>query len=119
VTLERLDVFDEILPGKMFDVIVANPPYISAVEFQALQPEVRDFEPRVATTDNADGLRLVRRVCEVAAKKLCVGGFLLMEVAFNQGTDAKRVAIAAGLADVEVFRDLAGNERMLQGRRGP
>jgi release factor glutamine methyltransferase len=117
VALARLDVFAEILPGKMFDVIVANPPYISAAELQGLQPEVRDFEPKVATSDNADGLRLVRRICKVAAKKLRAGGLLLMEVAYNQGAEAKRIALEVGLSNVDVLSDLAGNERMLQGRR--
>ena len=117
VTLQQLDVFTEIFPGRNFNVIIANPPYISAGEFQQLGPEVKDFEPPLATTDNGDGYRFLRRICEVAAKKLTAGGLLFMEVAYNQGVEARRIAAEAGLTDVEVFTDVAGNERMLQGRR--
>ncbi len=117
ISLHQQDVFGDVFPGKGFDAIIANPPYISASEFALLQPEVRDFEPAIATTDNGDGLRFVRRICEVAAEKLRDGGVLFMEVAYNQGTVARQIAADAGLVEIEIFTDLAGNERMLQGRR--
>ncbi len=117
ISLHQQDVFGDVFPGKAFDAIIANPPYISASEFALLQPEVRDFEPAIATTDNGDGLRFVRRICEVAAEKLRDGGVLFMEVAYNQGTVARQIAADAGLVEIEIFTDLAGNERMLQGRR--
>jgi release factor glutamine methyltransferase len=117
ISLHRMDVFEDGLPGRKYDVIIANPPYISAKEFPLLQPEVKDFEPAIATTDNGDGLRFVRRICEIAAERLHDGGVLFMEVAYNQGEMAKQIAASAGLVEVEIFCDLAGNERMLQGRR--
>jgi release factor glutamine methyltransferase len=117
ITLYHLDVFSEMFPGRTFDIIIANPPYISAAEFEQLQPEVKDFEPRIATTDNKDGYWFVSRICEVATKKLKSDGLLFMEVAYNQSVEARRIAAEMGLVDVEVFRDVAGNERMLRGRR--
>lgn len=116
IALHQQDVFGEVLPGRRFDAIVANPPYISRDEFVILQPEVRDFEPSIATTDNADGFRVIRRVCELAAEKLCDGGMLFMEVAYNQGNAVRCIAAGAGLVDVEVFTDHSGHERMVQGR---
>ncbi len=117
IELKQLDVFSDVLPGRMFDVIIANPPYVSAGEFRTLAPEVRDFEPVAATTDNADGFRFIRRICSLASEKLNPGGILLMEVAYNQGAEATRIASEAGLVEVEVFADFAGHQRMLQGRR--
>jgi release factor glutamine methyltransferase len=117
ITLKQQDVFGEVMPGRVWDVIIANPPYISAEEFTTLQPEVRDFEPVIATTDNADGLRFIRRICTLAAETLSEHGVLFMEVAYNQGADARRIATESGLVEVEISRDVAGNERMLQGRR--
>ena len=117
IELHRLDVFGEILEDKVFDVVIANPPYISEGDFLALQPEVKDFEPESATTDHADGLRLVRRICHVAAKRLGPGGALFMEIAHDQGDEARRIAMEAGLIGVEVSADLSGHDRMLSGRQ--
>lgn len=117
ITLHQRDVFDRIFLQQEFDVIIANPPYISADEFALLRPEVREFEPSIATTDNGDGLRFVSRICDIATEKLRDGGMLFMEVAYNQGVVARQVAADAGLMDVEVFTDFAGNERILQGRQ--
>jgi len=116
-TLRRQDVFSELTPDKPWDVIIANPPYVSVEEFATLQPEVREFEPTIATTDAADGLRFIRRICTLAAETLSGRGVLFMEVAYNQGADARQIATEAGLVQVEISRDVAGNERMLQGCR--
>ncbi|MBM2840304.1 MAG: peptide release factor-glutamine N5-methyltransferase [Bacteroidetes bacterium] len=117
ITLKQQDVFDMVGSGRTWDLIIANPPYISTEEFATLQPEVRDFEPAIATTDNADGLRFIRRICGLAAETLNDRGVLFMEVAYNQGAAAKRIASESGLVEVEISKDVSGNERMLQGRR--
>lgn len=117
ILLQRADMFDDVFPGKTFDMIIANPPYISAHDFASLAPEVRNFEPVLATTDNGDGLLFIRRICELAMTRLCNGGALLMEIAYNQGADAERIAVGEGLAEVKIFRDLGGNERILCARQ--
>ena len=117
IELHQLDVFGEILEDRVFDVVIANPPYVSSVEFDRLQPEVKDFEPASATTDHADGLRLARRICDVAAERLRPGGTLFMELAYDQGDEARRIAVAAGLVEVEVSTDMSGKDRILRGRR--
>jgi release factor glutamine methyltransferase len=117
ITVLHADVFSGFLPHKKFDLVIANPPYISAAEFESLQPEVRDFEPPVATTDKADGLRIVRRVCDVAADKLQGGGALFMEIAYNQSDAVGKIARSAGLDGVTIHKDLHGNDRILEGYR--
>lgn len=117
ILLQQCNVFCDLLPGTTFDMVIANPPYISAGEFALLAPEVKEFEPVIATTDNGDGLKFIRRVCELAVARLRSEGSLFMEIAHNQGVDATGIAVNAGLADVKVFRDLSGNERMLSARQ--
>ena len=117
IELQHLDVFGVIFEDRSFDMVIANPPYVSSAEFQLLQPEVKDFEPASATTDHADGLRIICRICDVAVKKLVPGGALFIEVAYNQGDEALRIATEAGLADVGISRDLSGHDRILQGFR--
>ncbi len=113
ITLLHADMFSDFLPGTMFDGIVSNPPYIALEEFNHLQSEVRDFEPRIATTDESDGFTFIRRITELASQKLYPGGFLLLEIAYNQSDEAKRIADAAGLKEVEVFADYSGHPRLL------
>jgi release factor glutamine methyltransferase len=48
-----------------YDIVVSNPPYIPAEEFFELEPQVRDFEPQTALTDNADGLEFYRHIIEL------------------------------------------------------
>ena len=117
ITLLQADVFENPLPGQRFDAIVSNPPYISLAEFDSLQPEVRDFEPRVATTDGEDGFRFIRLISELSAEKLNAGGYLLMEIAYNQSYEAKAIVSTVGLIDVQVFNDLSGIPRIVQGRK--
>lgn len=113
VSLVKGDVFEEFLPAQVFDVIVSNPPYISLIELDSLEPEVQDFEPRLATTDGADGYRFIRRICDVAFHKLREGGSLLMEIAYNQSDQTIAIAESAGLAEVRVLADFSGNPRIL------
>jgi release factor glutamine methyltransferase len=117
ITLKEEDVFGECLPGQLFDMIVANPPYISEKEFKTLEPEVKDYEPKIATTDSGDGFRFIRRIAELSVQRLGNEGMLLLEIAYNQCDDAKRIARECGLEEVKVFKDLGGNDRILSGRK--
>ncbi len=117
INFVRADIFSDTLPPKTFDVIVSNPPYIALKEFLSLLPEVRDFEPRIATTDEGDGLKFIRRIAYVAVQQLNDGGFLLIEIAYNQSEQAAHILQQAGLRDVEVFQDFAGHPRILSARK--
>lgn len=118
ITLMQTDILKEnSLPGR-FDIIVANPPYISSEEHALLQPEVREYEPRVATTDNGDGFRFIRRIGDLAVEHLLPGGILFMEIAYNQSEEARRILQVAGLARVEVFNDLSGIPRIVRAQHG-
>jgi release factor glutamine methyltransferase len=111
------DILSDEPRAEKFDIIVSNPPYIALKEFSSLLPEVRDFEPRIATTDEGDGFKFIRRIARAAIQTLNAGGFLLMEIAYNQSVQARKILEDAGLQETEVFDDFAGIPRILSARK--
>lgn len=116
ITFVCSDIFGDVIPRGPFDIIVSNPPYISASEFELLQPEVRDFEPRIATTDGGDGLRFFRRIAEIAMVHLKPRGYLFLEIAYNQSEAVTGILQEAGLSEVMLFKDHAGHTRIASAR---
>jgi release factor glutamine methyltransferase len=116
VVLVQADLFEEFLPEKQFDVIVSNPPYVSSEEFALLEPEVRDFEPTIATTDGGDGLRFIRRISELGAIKLHPGGWLLMEIAYDQSARVTEMLDTCGFSDIQLWNDYQDVPRIVQAR---
>lgn len=82
----RSDCFDELKPAAArFDLIVSNPPYVSANMLTGLQREVRDHEPKVALSPGPDGLSVIRRLLVGAPAFIRGNGHLIMEIGFDQG----------------------------------
>jgi release factor glutamine methyltransferase len=77
------DLFEPVR-SETFDVIVSNPPYVSASEMAELAKEVRDFEPKLALDGGPDGLTVYRRLIPEAASHLVTGGYLLIEIGATQ-----------------------------------
>ena len=102
------------LTGKTFNAIVSNPPYIPTRELETLQAEVRR-EPRLALDGGADGLNFYRRIISDAPRFLVKGGLLAVEIGINQAQAVKSLAEAAGFVDIQIFKDLAGIERVVAG----
>ena len=98
-----------------FDLIVTNPPYISADEMALLSPEVLGWEPHLALTPGGDGLAAYRRVAAGALVHLAPGGRLIAEVGPSQGAAVAALWQAAGLSDVAILPDLDGRDRVVQG----
>lgn len=109
----------DLLAGAgIFDVIVANLPYVSAREWVALAPEVRDFEPREALVGGIAGTEAVERLLAEAPPHLAPGGVLAMEIGATQGAAVSGMARRAFPdGDVCVRTDLAGLDRVVQIRR--
>jgi release factor glutamine methyltransferase len=107
--------FEGEIGGRTFDAVVSNPPYIPGAEFEHLEPEVRDFEPRLATTDGADGFRFIRRIAGLAPGILRPGGGMFLEIGYGQADAAGTIARASGLTGVGVHKDFAGIGRILRG----
>jgi release factor glutamine methyltransferase len=96
------------------DVIVSNPPYISAGE--ELPPEVAEWEPRQALVAGPSGLEAIADIVAAAPAWLARPGALVLEVAPHQAAAATALARDAGFAGVDVYPDLHGLLRVLVGR---
>jgi release factor glutamine methyltransferase len=89
-----------------FDLVVSNPPYVGEAELSGLEPEVRDWEPRGALVDEGQTERLAQE-----AKTT-----LVLEIHEDRAADVQRVLTTAGYRDITVTCDLAGKERVVEGR---
>jgi release factor glutamine methyltransferase len=101
---------------KRYDFLVSNPPYISTSEVEELDEGVRKFEPKLALDGGADGMNFYRSILSQVPTLLNPGGFVAVEIGFDQGSRVEGLFVEAGLQDVEVRRDLAGNDRVVLGR---
>ncbi len=115
IRLVRADILRDGLPflPASFDAIVSNPPYIPSADMAGLEPEVRLFEPAIATTDGADGLSFFRRLGELATTLLAEDGILMVETAYNQARAVERIFRGSSLRDTRVVCDLSGIERVV------
>ncbi|MEP4198068.1 MAG: peptide chain release factor N(5)-glutamine methyltransferase [Aliishimia sp.] len=102
----------EALTGH-FDLITCNPPYLSVDEMTQVAPELSEHEPRMALTDEADGLSVYRLLAEQAASFLKPHGRLMMETGWQQGADVEAIFKDAGWAEVVVLPDLDGRDRVV------
>ncbi len=98
-----------------FDIIASNPPYIETTTVEQLQSEVRDHEPYIALDGGADGLDFYRRIVEEAPKYLVAGGYLALEIGYNQGDSVSRL-MDGDFEDITVLKDYGGNDRVVVGR---
>ncbi len=111
--LYRSDMFSEVY-GR-FDVIVSNPPYIPSKVVDTLEPEVKEYEPRIALDGTEDGLRFYRILTEESPKYLNPGGHVAFEIGYDQGEAVAELLKNAGFRDVIVIKDYGGNDRVVTG----
>ena len=100
-----------------FDLIVANPPYLSEEETAQALPEVRGFEPALALASGKDGMAALREIVRTAPGFLAAGGMLALETGPLQHRELLRLAGENGLARAESLKDLTGRDRFLLARR--
>jgi release factor glutamine methyltransferase len=110
------DLFAPLPAAARFELIVANPPYIPEPELATLQPEIRDFEPRLALASGGDGLTHLGRLCESTRGYLEPGGSLLFEVGLGQAAQVQRWLEERGFDQVRAHKDLGGIERVVEAR---
>ena len=96
-----------------FDVIVANPPYISTTIINELAPEVRFHDPKKALDGGFDGLVAYRQLIPQCSKYLASNGLLVLEVGATQGKQVVELLFAAGLVRIRAHNDLAGHVRCI------
>jgi release factor glutamine methyltransferase len=105
------------LPDAGFDLVVANPPYIPSADIEALAPEVRDYDPRLALDGGPDGLDAYRLLAPEILRVLKPGGVFAVEFGIGQGADVAALFTAAGAEGLRVVKDLGDRERVLAGEK--
>jgi release factor glutamine methyltransferase len=98
------------------DVIVSNPPYIEEADIPNLMMDVKNYEPKIALSGGIDGLcyyRSITRDCIIYLKN---EGLLAYEIGYNQAEAVMHIMEAEGFYNIELIRDLGGNDRVVLGR---
>ena len=103
------------LPGGPYDLVVSNPPYVRPEEIDSLAPEVRDWEPRTATVGQGQTEAVIR----AAPGVLRPGGWLVLETHWEGAAEVSGELTSVGFRDVECTADLAGRQRVVEGRWEP
>ena len=106
----------ESLPEGQLDLVVSNPPYLTAQEMGELQPEVAK-EPAMALEAGEDGLVFYKAIAEHYQKALRPGGALALEIGWQQREAVTALLEANGWADIECRKDFGGNDRCMIAHR--
>ena len=114
--LGDLFTYGETLPEGELDLIVSNPPYLTAAEMQQLQPEVAR-EPAMALEAGADGLVFYRAIAEHYQKALRPGGALALEIGWQQREAVTALLAENGWVEIACKKDYGGNDRCITARR--
>ncbi len=115
------DMFDELfaarLPESAYDLIVSNPPYIPELEWETLQQEVKQYEPKIALT-TPDGLECYHAIAAQAAKLLVPGGRLCFELHADGAAAVSELMATNGFCGIRVAKDYSCHDRIISGTLG-
>ena len=120
------DLFDPIMPqldvekpvrhslgDGGFDLIVCNPPYVSAAEFEKLDKNVKDYEPKLALFAGDEGLDIYRRIIERVGTFLKSDAAVMLEIGYNQGQAVKQLLEQAScFGEITIEKDFDNNDRI-------
>ncbi len=117
------DLFEPIIPqldtGK-FDLIVCNPPYVSAIEYEKLDKNVKDYEPRLALFAGEDGLDIYNRIIEKVDKFLKPNAALMLEIGYAQGPAVIGLLEQTGIfTEIKIEKDYHNNDRIVTAIKNP
>jgi len=111
------DLFEPLVPQldvAPLDLIVCNPPYVSAAEYEALEKNVKDYEPPGALLAGDDGLDVYRRICKDVDPFLKPAAPLMLEIGYAQGPAVRDLLETTGLfAEIKIEKDQNNNDRIV------
>ena len=115
------DVYDQLNPHNQYDLIIANPPYITPHEWQQLSPMVTKWEDKHALVAENDGVAIIQRIISNAPSFLKKNTEFIqhnipqlwIEIGYTQGTHVQTLAEKAGFSNVHIEKDLSGKERLI------
>lgn len=115
VTFIQSDLFTNVT-GR-YDIIVSNPPYIRTDEIPKLMEEVKSHEPIMALDGMEDGLYFYKKICNEASDYLNDNGKIFFEIGYDQGDDVSEILRQNRFCNIEVLKDLSGNDRVVIARK--
>lgn len=107
------DLFQDI--EDRFDLIVSNPPYISAVDMEALEDNVRNYEPHLALYGGVSGLDFYQKIVQQSKEHLVENGMLIFEIGYDQSGEVEKMMRDNGFYEVHTTKDLSGLSRVVSG----
>ena len=121
ITLLSGDLFDPIIPQLdvcKFDLIVCNPPYVSSGEYEKLDKNVKNYEPRLALFAGEDGMDIYRRIIDKVDSYLKPDAVLILEIGYAQRPAIKELLKQTGIfTEIKIEKDLHNNDRIVTARK--
>jgi release factor glutamine methyltransferase len=115
------DLFEPLIPQldiETFDLLVCNPPYVSAPEYEKLDKCIKNFEPKEALYAGIDGLDIYRRICERLTVFLKPDAAVILEVGYSQGQVVKQLLEdTETFTDIKIEKDYHNNDRIVIAKR--
>ncbi len=96
-----------------FDIMLCNPPYITADEMKELDKSVSDYEPHLALFGGTDGLDFYRNIAKNWVKMMNDGGRMYFECGYKQANDVAEIFKNLGMTDIFLAEDLSGVQRIV------
>ena len=108
----RFECRDVLLPyeGEEIFAVLANPPYVTHIEYASLMPEIY-FEPKMAFVADNNGLLFYERITEIYVNKIKKEGFIAYEIGKDQGNALRKIAERHSM-DIEIIKDYSDNDRV-------
>jgi release factor glutamine methyltransferase len=98
-----------------FDLIISNPPYVSGKDFETLEPELKIHEPKIALSDNSDGLSFYKRIIEVSDQILNKPGKIYFELGIDQSAQVQKYFEEINFNNIKITKDYSGIDRIICG----
>ena len=115
VELKTFDWEKEVLNEK-FDLIISNPPYLSQDEWKISEPEVKNYDPKIALVANDDGLADLKKIINISQNHLVKNGILALEIGHNQDKELIKV-LEPSFREIKNIKDYGGKNRFLVAKK--
>lgn len=106
---------DDIKNLGKFDIVISNPPYVSADDYETLEPELKVYEPKIALTDLYNGFTFYKKIIEHSSLLLNENGRIYFELGKGQSDDVKMMLKEKGFDKIDIIKDYQGIERIILG----
>ena len=117
------DLFEPFIPQietAKFDLIVCNPPYVTAADYELLAKNVKDYEPKEALYGGVDGLDVYRRIAEQVDEFLKADSALMLEIGYSQGQAVRELLEKTGVfSQIQIEKDFSNNNRVVIAKKPP